>query len=259
MSEDESEKVVLAALAHQSEDFHIYVGTGTNNTRSTIEKTVKYARLKSSAGKSVDGVMVVTPYYNKPNARCLIQHYNEVASAVKDKPFCIYNVPGRTGINILAQTLVSIAKENENIVAIKEAAGSVNAVAEMRVALNQAGKQGVRILSGDDATYAPSLLCGAEGLISVTSHIIPKALIQILEAFKKGNIEEMQRLHLATYRINSGIFAVPNPIGVKWMLSELGICGTTLRAPLYAADKKEEELLKGILLQLKQNNIHVLT
>lgn len=259
LNEQESENLVLAALAHQSDSFHVYVGTGTNYTKSTIEKSVKYSKLKTSSGKSLDGVMVITPYYNKPSQSCLIKHYSEVASAVKGTAFCIYNVPSRTGINMLPQTLVSIVLENENVVAIKEAAGNVNAIVEMRNALNQVGKQNVRILSGDDATYVPALLCGAEGVISVTSHIIPKAFIQILDNFKKGEVIEMQRLQLATYCINNGVFAVPNPIGIKWMLSHLGICGTTLRAPLYSAEDKEEELLKGILAQLKQNNIQVLT
>ena len=259
LSDMESENLVHAALEHQNNEFHIYVGTGTNYTKSTIEKSVKYSKLKTLSGKSPDGVMVVTPYYNKPSQSCLIKHYSEVARAVKDTPFCIYNVPSRTGINMLPQTLVSIAIENENVVAIKEAAGNINAVAEMRIALNSANKQNVKILSGDDATYMPALLCGAEGVISVTSHIIPKALLQILEAFKKGEVQEMQKIHLDTYCINSGVFSVPNPIGVKWMLSHLGICGTTLRAPLYPAEGKEEELLKGILVQLKQNNIQVIT
>lgn len=259
LSEQESESLVLAALAHQDDSFHIYVGTGTNYTKTTIEKSLKYSTLKSPSGISPNGIMVVTPYYNKPSQSCLIQHYSEVASAVKGTAFCIYNVPSRTGINMLPQTLVSIALKNDNLVAIKEAAGNVNAIVEMRNALNQVGKQNIRILSGDDATYAPALLCGAEGVISVTSHIIPNALIQILESFKKGEFMEMQNLQLATYCINNGIFALPNPIGIKWMLSHFGICANKLRAPLYPAEGKEEELLKGILVQLKQNNIQVLT
>lgn len=259
LSDSESESLVLKALEHQNDDFHIYVGTGTNNTKTSIEKSVKYANLKSSSGNSQNGVMVVTPYYNKPSQNCLIKHYSEVAKAVNGTPFCIYNVPSRTGINLLPSTFAKIVQENENIVAIKEAAGNVNAIVEMRNALNQINKLNVRILSGDDATYAPALLCGAEGVISVTSHIIPKALLQILEAFKNGEFKELQKIHLATYCINNGIFAVPNPIGVKWMLSHLGICGTTLRAPLYPAEGNEEDLLKGILAQLKQNNIQVLT
>jgi len=255
LTDQESENLVKSALEHQSEDFHIYVGTGTNDTRTSIEKSIKFSNLKSHSGKSPNGVMVVTPYYNKPSQSCLIKHYSEVAKSVRSTPFCIYNVPSRTGINLLPITLAKITQENENIVAIKEAAGNVNAIVEMRNALNQINKQQVRILSGDDATYVPALLCGAEGVISVTSHIIPKTLIQILEMFKKGEMKEVQKLHLATYCINNGVFALPNPIGVKWMLSHLGICGTTLRAPLYSAEGNEVDILKGIFAQLQQNNI----
>ena len=257
LTDEESEDLVKSALEHQSKTFHIYVGTGTNDTKTTINKSIKYSNLKSASGNTPNGVMVVTPYYNKPSQNCLIKHYNEVAQSIKVTPLCIYNVPSRTGINLLPQTLAKIAQENNNVVAIKEAAGNVNAIVEMRNALNQINKQSVRILSGDDATYAPALLCGAEGVISVTSHIIPKSLIQILESFHKGEFKEMQKIHLATYCINNGIFALPNPIGVKWMLSHLGICGTTLRAPLYPAEGNEVEILKSILIQLKQNNIQI--
>lgn len=258
LNETESENLALAALEHQENNFHIYFGTGTNNTKSTIEKSIKYSKLKTKSGKTTNGVMVVTPYYNKPSQRCLIKHYFEVANSVKDTPFCIYNVPSRTGVNILSQTLVNIVLENENVVAIKEAAGNINAIVEMRNALNQVNKQNIRILSGDDATYAPSLLCGAEGVISVTSHVIPKAMLQIFELFKNNNVLEIQKLHLATYCINNGIFAVPNPIGIKWMLSYLEICNSSLRAPLYSLEDDEEEALKKILDQLKKNGIQVL-
>lgn len=254
LSEQEAEQLVTRALAFQDEKFHIYVGTGTNYTKTTIEKTIKYANLIGK-NKKTNGIMVVTPYYNKPSQSCLIKHYSEVASAIKDTPFCIYNVPGRTGINLLPSTLAKIAQDNPNIVAIKEAAGNLNAIVEMRNILNSCNKQNFRILSGDDATYAPALLCGADGVISVTSHIIPKTLLQIREHFFNGNIQETQKLHLASYCINNGIFSVPNPIGVKGMLSYLGECFNYLRAPLYPADHNEEEMLKGILKQLKQNNI----
>ncbi|WP_338635391.1 4-hydroxy-tetrahydrodipicolinate synthase [Spirobacillus cienkowskii] len=258
LTEQESESLVLAALNHQDDHFHVYVGTGTNYTKTTIDKSIKYSQIKNTNNNSPNGVMVVTPYYNKPSQHCLIKHYGEVALALKNTPICIYNVPSRTGVNILPGTLATIASENENIVAIKEAAGNVNAIVEMKNALKESNKNNVRILSGDDATYAPALLCGAEGVISVTSHIIPNALLQILQNFYKNNLKEMQKIHLATYCINSGIFSVPNPIGVKWMLSHLGLCGPNLRAPLYPAISQEETILKSILEQLKQNQVQIL-
>ncbi|WP_161597694.1 4-hydroxy-tetrahydrodipicolinate synthase [Fluviispira multicolorata] len=259
LSEEESEQLVLSALDHQTDHFHIYVGTGTNSTQTTIIKSMKYAQMKSSTGQLAKGVMVVTPYYNRPSQNGLIKHYEEVAKSISDTPICIYNVPSRTGVNLLPQTLVQISLENKNIVAIKEAAGNVNAVAEMRIALNHVGKQNFKILSGDDATYVPALMCGAEGVISVTSNVIPKAMLDILDNFKKGDLSSVQKLHLAAFCINNGLFSVPNPIGVKWILSHLRICGTNLRAPLYPASDKEAEMLKGILFQLEKNNIKILT
>lgn len=255
LTEQESESLVLKALEYQTKEFHIYVGTGTNYTKSTIEKTLKYAHLLGKNNAKPNGVMVVTPYYNKPSQSCLIKHYAEVARAVRETPLCLYNVPGRTGVNLLPATLAKIVQDNPNIVAIKEAAGNVNAIVEMRNILNSLKKQNIRILSGDDATYAPALLCGAEGVISVTSHIIPKTMLKIKEAFTNGNLQLVQKLHLASYCINNGIFAVPNPIGVKAMLSYLGECHNSLRAPLYAAEPIEEEMLKDILKQLKQNDL----
>ncbi|WGL60447.1 4-hydroxy-tetrahydrodipicolinate synthase [Pigmentibacter sp. JX0631] len=255
LSDQESEALVLKALNYQEDSFHIYVGTGTNYTKSTIEKSIKFANILGKNRNKANGIMLVTPYYNKPSQSCLVKHYSEVSKLLKDTAICIYNVPGRTGITILPNTLAKIVEENSNIVAIKEAAGNVNSIVEMRNILNLNKKSDVRILSGDDATYAPALMCGADGVISVTSHIIPKTLLKIKDSFFNGNIKEAQKLHLSSYCINNGIFALPNPIGVKGMLAYLGECENILRAPLYPAEQHEEELLRGILKQLKQNNI----
>ena len=142
--------------------------------------------------------------------------------------------------------------------AIKEAAGNLNALTEMRLELNRAEKKHIHILSGDDATYAPALLCGASGVISVTTNLIPESMLAILNAVKNGNFAEAQTLHLNTYCINSGIFAVPNPVGIKWMLSHLGLCEGFLRPPLYVAEQQEELQLKSILTQLEKNKVTTL-
>ena len=251
LTEEESEKLVLSALEHRSSDFHIYVGTGTNDTKQTILKSQFYAKLKSGQN-SVDGIMVVTPYYNKPSQQHLIYHYKDVFHSIPNIPTCIYNVPGRTGINMSAQTLAQIVSQNTNCVAIKEAAGSLNAITEMRLALNQIKKNHINILSGDDGTYAPALLCGANGVISVTTNIIPEAMLGIYNAFKKGNLEEIQTLHLNTYCINAGIFVVPNPVGIKYLMSKFNLCENILRPPLYASDENEQIKLNSILNDLEK-------
>lgn len=248
LTEQESESLVLEALEHQTDDFHIYVGTGTNDTASTVKKSLYFANLKSKSHKQANGIMVVTPYYNKPTQQHLINHYKEVCTQIKNTPVCLYNVPGRTGINIQAKTFSKIAFENENIVAIKEAAGNVNAISEIRLELNKIGKNRVRILSGDDATFCPALLCGANGVISVTTHIIPITMLEILNAIKEGNAKRACELHLKSYSINNGVFCTPNPVGIKWLLSQLNMCENVLRAPLYPAEGDEVEKLNDILL-----------
>lgn len=247
LTEQEAQSLVQEALEHRTDDFHIYVGTGTNNTQTTIEKSIYFSQLKSKSGKKADGVMVVTPYYNKPSQRHLILHYKEVCSAIPDTPVCLYNVPGRTGVNLQPSTLAQIALENPNLVAIKEAAGNLNAITEMRLELNQMGKQHVLILSGDDATFCPAMLCGADGVISVTTHLMPHVMLDMWSAVRQGHFEHARDLHLKSYSLNNGIFSVPNPVGVKCLLSERNMCENVLRAPLYPATGDEVIHLKKLL------------
>lgn len=254
LTSEESNTLVLEALKYQDETFHVYVGTGTNDTSSTIEKSVFFGNLKTPDGKTPKGIMVVTPYYNKPSQRHLIHHYKSVCDAVAHVPVCLYNVPGRTGVNILPATLAEIAKQNQNLVAIKEAAGNLNAISEMRIALDQCERSNVLILSGDDPTFCPAMLCGASGVISVTTHVIPKTMIAIWNAVSSGDTHTARQLHLKSYPLNQGIFSVPNPVGVKWMLSELGLCENVLRAPLCPAEKSEADFLNHILSSCRSDD-----
>jgi 4-hydroxy-tetrahydrodipicolinate synthase len=259
LTPSEEQSLVQEALGHQSSTFSVYVGTGSNVTTTTIEKSKKYSQIKSTqTGQTPRGVMVVTPYYNRPNQHHLQKHYAEVCRAVPDTSVCLYNVPVRTGTQILPQTLSHIVKNNPNVVAIKEAAGNLSIITEMKIALQAIGKENIGILSGDDASFAPALIAGATGVISVTSHIIPSIMVNMLKAYQEKNTEKLQQLHIASYCINQGIFSVPNPVGVKWTFSHLGMCENVLRAPLYPAEGTELEVLKNILHTLQKNNISVL-
>lgn len=254
LNSEESDALVSAALKHRTDNFKIYVGTGTNCTQTTIEKSLKYANFQAH-NQNVDGLLIVTPYYNKPHQEHLVYHYNEVCSQVLNTPVCLYNVPGRTGVNMTADTLVKIASQNKNVVAIKEAAGCVNAIAKMRLALNNTQLSDIRILSGDDGTFAPALLNGADGIISVTSQLIPKAMCDILEYAHKNDWNSVKNIHLKTYPLQSGISCVTNPIGIKFLLSKLGFCENILRAPLYAPNAIESKQLEALLYDLKTNQI----
>lgn len=257
LTEQESDDLVSAALEYQSGDFQILIGTGTNSTATTIEKSLKYSKFKAH-GKTPDGLLIVTPYYNKPLQEHLVCHYAEICSRIPETPVCLYNVPGRTSVNVQPATFLKIAKQNKNIVAIKEAAGSVNVVSEMRRLLNDANLSHVRILSGDDSTFAPALLCGGDGVISVTTNLIPKAMCQILACAQKNLFDQVRDLHLKLYSINSGVFFITNPVGIKYLVSKIGFCQNILRPPLYPANDNESKVLDDLLSDLKKNNIEFL-
>lgn len=258
LDKNEKETLVAAALEFQDNTFRVYVGTGSNSTQETISTSQHFAQFKAH-NKTPAGVMVVTPYYNKPTQKGLFEHFNAVANAIPETPVCLYNVPGRTGCSLHFSTLVAIAQKAQNVVAIKEAAGDIRIVSEMKLALEQANlSQRVSILSGDDPTFAPSLLCGASGVISVTTHLIPKAMIEMWRAAKTGDFNTLSRIHLATYPINSQLFCAPNPIPLKWALASLGVIQNTLRPPMSTLEENEARTVAEALEKVKNSGIELL-
>jgi 4-hydroxy-tetrahydrodipicolinate synthase len=255
---EEKDLLVAAALEFQSESFKVYVGTGSNSTHETIETTKHFAAFKAH-NQSPAGVMVVTPYYNKPTQTGLKEHFLATAHSVPHTPVCLYNVPGRTGCSLHPKTLVEIASAANNVVAIKEAAGDVRTVSEMTLALQDAGlKTRVTLLSGDDPTYAPAMLCGASGVISVTTHVIPKAMLSMWKAAQNGDFALLNELHLKTYPVNSQLFCAPNPIPLKWALAHLGLIENVLRPPLSALEENEAKAVAQSLEKVKTAGIELI-
>lgn len=259
LSADEREELVKTALDEQSADFHIYVGTGSNDTRASVELSNYYAKFVHS-GKKVDGVMAVVPYYNKPSPTGLKAHFTAIAKSIFATPLCVYNVPGRTVTSLDVKTFIALAVDCKNIVAIKEAAGSVQVITELRRAIDanlSLKSRDIQILSGDDATYAPALLCGADGVISVTSHIIPEALIEVLKAAREGRFADVRRWHLATYPLNTQIFSAPNPVLLKYALAKLGYCENILRLPLVCANETEINSIEAALAECNAAGVKI--
>lgn len=259
LSSDERDALVKAALEERTDSFHVYVGTGSNDTQASIDLSVKFANF-SHAGQKPDGVMAVVPYYNKPNPAGLKAHFIAIANAIPKTPLCIYNVPGRTVTSLPVKTFIEISEQCANIAAMKEAAGNVQVVTELRRALNESSllkSRHIQILSGDDPTFAPALLCGANGVISVTSHIIPEAMLEILKAAREGRFHDAQRLHLATYPINTQLFCAPNPVPVKYVLAKIGFCENTLRLPLVAANETEVQTIERALADCKAAGVKI--
>jgi 4-hydroxy-tetrahydrodipicolinate synthase len=198
----------------------VIAGTGSNSTAEAIELSQKAKDL------GVAGVLLVTPYYNKPTQEGLYRHYTAIADAV-DIPQILYNVPGRTGVNMLPETVARLAK-HKNIVAIKEATGSLQQASEI-IAL--CGDE-IDVFSGDDFITFPMMACGAVGIISVLANIMPKAVGDLTDAFFAGDLEKARQIHLDTLKIGNAMFIESNPIPVKTALGLMGKCSDEVRLPL---------------------------
>jgi 4-hydroxy-tetrahydrodipicolinate synthase len=210
----------------------VIAGTGSNSTDEAISLT-QHAK---KAG--VDGALLIAPYYNKPMQEGLYQHFKKVAETV-DLPLVVYNIPGRTGINITPQTFARLT-QIKNIVAIKESSGSLQQMSEI---IHYCGDRFI-LLSGDDALALPTLAVGGKGIISVAANIIPADMAQMVRAFDRGDLQEAQRLHYRMFGLFHALFLETNPIPVKTALSLMGRCSGELRLPLCPLSSENLERLK---------------
>ncbi len=199
----------------------VLAGTGTNGTRSTIA----YSQAAVRAG--ADAVMVVVPYYNKPTQEGLRQHYVDVAAAV-DVPVVLYNIPGRSVVDLTTETLARICEKAPNLVAVKEATGNVLRAQEIVRTLGAR----VSVLSGDDALTLPMMSIGARGVISVTSNLYPAAVAKVTRLALEGKWEEARREHLALCTVHDAMFVESNPAPVKAALAHHGRMKDVVRGPL---------------------------
>jgi len=214
----------------------VIAGTGANSTSETVMMTEKAKSI------GADGALLVVPYYNKPTQEGLYRHYKTVAESV-DIPIVLYNVPGRTALNMLPQTVSRLA-EIKNVVAIKEATGDMAQVSEI---INLCGDK-ITVLSGDDFTTFPLILLGGTGTISVSANVAPADVSAMCKAANEGDIEEARRLHYKLEPLNKGMFIETNPISVKTALSLMGKIEEEMRLPLCPMASANKEKLKNILI-----------
>jgi 4-hydroxy-tetrahydrodipicolinate synthase len=218
----------------------ILMGCGGNNTAAIVEE------LKTGDFKGIDGVLSVCPYYNKPSQEGLYQHFKAIASATK-LPVVLYNVPGRTGVNLKAETTVRLAQDCKNIVAIKEASGNLEQVDE--IIKNK--PRDFDVISGDDALTFPMVSCGAVGVISVIGNALPKEFSKMIRLQMKGEYDGARKIHHRFTDLFSLLFVDGNPAGVKAMLSEMGYIENVLRLPLVPMRIKNMQRMSEILKELK--------
>ncbi|QBL09218.1 4-hydroxy-tetrahydrodipicolinate synthase [Rheinheimera sp. D18] len=214
-------KVIAAVCEQVNGQIGVIAGNGTNATAETIERTKALSLLP------IDGFLTVTPFYNKPMQKGMIAHFNAVA-AVTDKPVLLYNVPSRTGIDLLPETVAELAKTS-NIVGIKEATRSMQRLAQ----LQQLCPADFMLLSGDDASAAEFMLRGGHGVISVTTNIAPKKMAQLCAAALTQQREQAESIDNTLVALHKDLFIEANPIPAKWALQKMGLINSDmLRLPL---------------------------
>ncbi|MFH1288343.1 MAG: 4-hydroxy-tetrahydrodipicolinate synthase [bacterium] len=237
---EEHKRVVEITVSTVNKRASVIAGAGSNNTEEALE----LAKFAKSIG--ADGALLITPYYNRPTPRGLFLHYEKIAKSV-DIPIIIYNVPTRTGTNILPRTVCELAKI-PNIVGIKEATGDMKQASEI---IRLCGDR-FTLISGDDFTILPFLSVGGSGVISVVANIVPGLVNQLVEEFFRKNILKSKELHYKLFPITRALFLETNPIPVKTALSMMGKVSPELRLPLCAMTDENFGALK---LALQENGL----
>jgi 4-hydroxy-tetrahydrodipicolinate synthase len=214
----------------------LVAGIGGNDTNEVIEG------MKNFDLKGYDAILSVAPYYNKPNQEGIFQHYKAVDAATP-LPVIMYNVPGRTGQNVTADTQLRIAKSCKNIFATKEASGNFDQIMQ----IIKYKPENFMVISGDDGITLPMIACGADGVISVVANAYPLEFSEMVRLCLKGDFEGARKLHYKYTDIIISMFAEGSPSGVKAYLSEMGLCGNYFRQPVWEVSRKHLEIIRGLM------------
>lgn len=217
----------------------VVAGTGSNNTYASIELTKKAEQI------GVDGIMAVAPYYNKPNQEGLYQHFKSIAENTM-LPVMVYNIPSRAAVNIMPETIIRLSKI-QNIVAVKEASGDLNAMAKIIADTDE----DFLLYSGDDALTIPVLAIGGNGIVSVASHVIGNEMQAMIQAFLNGENQKASSIHRELLPIMEGLFAAPSPAPVKTALQLKGLNVGSVRLPLVPLSEQERSVLVSLFMTNK--------
>ncbi|MBI5185281.1 MAG: 4-hydroxy-tetrahydrodipicolinate synthase [Nitrospinae bacterium] len=235
LTHEEHKKVMEIVVDAAKKRVPVIAGTGSNSTAEAIALT------KSAKEMGADAALLISPYYNKPTQEGLYRHYKAVAEAV-DIPMILYNVPGRTQVNILPETVARLSRI-KNIVALKDATGSLQQASDT---ISRCGGD-FNLLSGDDANTLPILSVGGTGVISVTANIAPREVAGLCGAFFRGDLSEARKIHYRLLSLHNAMFIETNPIPVKTALALMGKCEESFRLPLCGISERNRESLKSTL------------
>ncbi len=241
LTEAEDRRVIKLTIEAARGRAHVIAGTGSNSTADAIAYSIAAQNL------GADAVLVVAPYYNKPTQAGLYAHFRPIAEAVSPLPVVLYNVPGRTASNITAQTTLRLARDVENVVAIKEASGDMAQI----MAIMRERPLNFRVLSGDDAVTFPLIALGADGVVSVVSNEAPELMSQLVNFALTGDLERARKLHYRLLPLMEANFIESNPAPVKAALALMNQIEENFRLPLVKVEDKTRARLRELLVELE--------
>ena len=218
----------------------VVANAGTNDTRTSVAAT------QAAKGAGADAILAVVPYYNKPTQSGMLAHFGAIAQAT-DLPVMIYNIPGRTGTNMLPETLLELARRHDNVLGVKESSGDLKQIAT--IARDRA--PGFQLLCGDDHLFLPALAVGADGLIGVATHLCSREFRAMFDAYRAGHVAEATRIHLAELELIDALFSTTNPIAVKWAMVQLGFGAGPCRLPLDAIPDAVADRVRPLLARYR--------
>lgn len=240
MTEAEDQRVIAITVEVSGGRARVIAGTGSNSTAAAIEYCLHARDL------GADAMLQVAPWYNKPTQEGLYAHFHAIAEAIPETPIMLYNVPGRTSSNIAPQTVLRLARECENIVAVKEASGSLQQIMEIL----RERPEGFSVLSGDDAVTLPLIALGAEGIVSVASNEIPDLMSQMTELALDGNWTKARELHYRLLPLMEVNFIESSPGPVKAAMAMMGLLDENFRLPLVPVQEKSRTRIREVISEL---------
>ena len=240
---EERRKIISAVVEEAKGKIPVIIGTGSNNTKRVVENNKLAEELKA------DGLLIVNPYYNKGTQESLLEHYKYISDRT-NLPIILYNVPSRTGMNILPDTAVRIHKNCSNVVAIKEASGDISQIANL-IAIKP---DSFSIISGNDDQTLPIMALGGDGVISVFSNPYPSEMKQLTDAMLNNDLTSAQKFNNKYLGMMNALFIETNPAPVKFVMHHLGLCENIMRLPLVNATAKTKELLIKEIQQIKNGS-----
>ncbi len=241
LTHEEEQEILYCVKSINSGRVKIIMGAGSNCTDTAVKSSIKAQEL------GADAILSVVPYYNKPNQQGIIEHFSTIAKSV-DIPIILYNIQGRTGVDMTPSTIAFLAKEFENIVAVKQSNANLDLISEIKML----APDGFAVYSGDDSLTLPMLSIGAHGVVSVASHVAGNEIKSMIHNFKAGQIEASSNMHRILYPLFKKIFMAPNPVPIKALLSKMGLIQNCVRKPLVGLGEQERLELLECLNSIKQ-------